>query len=330
VTADAANDVGGLVVEQLGVDVVSGGVAVRVVDDVSWVVRAGAAAAIVGESGAGKSLTARALVGLLPRAARAASGRVVVSGSDTDVDVLSLDEPGWRRVRGARIGLVMQEPRAAFDPLVRIDEQVGSALRAHRGATRAAARAAATRALLDVGLGARHATAWPHELSSGELQRAALAAALVADPDVLVADEPTSALDATVAAQILALLRRERARRGLALVLVTHDLSVAAAHCDEVHVMVAGRIVESGPVATVFGAPRHPFARALLGAAPARALPGTPLPTLPPATAPQAWPSGCRFRDRCPDVAAVCAEEPPWLTLGDRTRVRCARVGVDA
>jgi oligopeptide/dipeptide ABC transporter ATP-binding protein len=321
-----------LVVEQLAIDVDDGEGGVRVVDDVGFTLARGAAVALVGESGAGKSLLARALVGLLPRAARVVAGRVVLPGrqGEDEVDVVAFHEAGRRQIRGARIAFVMQDPRASADPLMRVGDQVGAALRAHRGLSPTAARAAAARALEAVGLDPSRTMAWPHELSSGELQRAALAAALIAEPDVVVADEPTSALDATVAADVLGLLQRERARRGLAVLLVTHDLGVAAAHCEAVHVMVAGRIVESGPVATVFRVPRHPFTRALLATAPARALPGVPLPVwVPAASTPRAWPTGCRYRDRCPDVADVCSDEPRLVTLADRTHVRCARIGDD-
>lgn len=320
---------GSLNVQDLSVDVVIDRDAVRVVDGVSMAVPGGSAVALVGESGAGKSLVARAIVGLLPPAARAAGGRVLIATNESGpLDLLAFDEAGQRRLRGARVGLLLQDPRTSFDPLRRVGDQVGAALRVHRGASSTMARAAAVRALVDLGLQPRHARAWPHELSSGELQRAALAAALIAEPDVLVADEPTSALDATVAADVLALLARERSRRGLAVLLVTHDLGVAAAHCDDVHVMVAGRVVESGPSGIVFDAPRHPFSRALFASSPARTLPGNALGTLaaPPAS-PHAWPSGCRFRDRCPDVDDVCCDEPPLVLLGDRTRVRCARIG---
>jgi peptide/nickel transport system ATP-binding protein len=316
----------GLVVENLGIDVVGVG---RVVDEASFRVTPGSAVALVGESGAGKSLTARAIGGLVPGAARVAAGQVWLGGrrdGEPDVDVAALDEPALRRVRGARVGFIFQEPATALDPLMRVDDLVGEALRAHRGASRAAARQAAAALLVDVGLMQRRAHAYPHELSGGERQRVAVAAAIAAEPDVVVADEPTSALDATVAARILALLRRERERRGLALLVVTHDLGVVASFCDDVHVMVAGRIVESGPVATVFSAPRHPYTRALLAASPARAVPGSPLPVLGPSTSPASWPSGCRFRDRCPDATVVCVDEPPLVTLSDRTRVRCARV----
>jgi oligopeptide/dipeptide ABC transporter ATP-binding protein len=316
----------GLAIEHLGIDVAG---VERVVDDVSLRVAPGAAVAVVGESGAGKTLMARALCGLLPRAARISAGRVLLHGrrdDEGDVDVVTLDEPALRRVRGARIGFVFQEPAAALDPLTRIDDLVGAAVRAHRGASRASARAAAVALLDELGLPRRRAAAFSHELSGGERQRVAIAAALAANPDVLVADEPTSALDPTIAARIRALLQREQQRRGLGLLMVTHDLGVVAASCDDVHVMVAGRIVESGPVATVLSAPRHPYTRALLAASPARALPGTPLPVLAPPTSTSSWPSGCRFRDRCPDAVESCRDDPPVVTLADRTQVRCWRV----
>jgi peptide/nickel transport system ATP-binding protein len=319
--------VNGLFVERLGIDVDGVG---RVVDDVSLRVPPGRAVALVGESGAGKSLTARALCGLLPPGARVAAGQAVLRGrrqGEADVDLLELDEAALQHVLGARLGFVFQEPAAALDPLVRVDDLVGEALCAHRGASRAAARDAAAALLVELGLPRRRAAAYPHELSGGERQRVAVAAALVAEPAIVIADEPTSALDATVAARILAVLRHVRERRGVGLLIVTHDLGVVGSFCDDVHVMVAGRIVESGAVDTVFAAPRHPYTRALLASSPARALPGAPLPVLAAPTSARSWPSGCRFRDRCPEAAAVCLDEPPLVMLADRTLVRCVRAG---
>jgi peptide/nickel transport system permease protein len=354
-----------LVVERLGIELgAAGGQAVpgqhrvRVVDDVSFSLRPGECVALVGESGAGKSLTVRAMVGLLPRGANVVAGRILLAGrppaavrpslddEDNDessegakttsracadanglVDVVQLAPRALCAVRGARMGFVVQEPREALDPLVRLDDQVGAALRVHRGLDARLARQEAQRWLEALGLPAARTTSWPHELSSGEAQRAGIAAALIACPDVLVADEPTSALDVTLSAHVHALLARERRQRGLALLWVTHDLGAVAAHADHVCVMVAGRIVESGSVSSVFGTPRHPYTQALLAAAPSRAAPGTLLPTLAAgASSPWHWPSGCRFRDRCPDVDVVCQDVPALVALPGGVQARCARV----
>ena len=239
--------------------------ALRAVDGISLALHRGRTLGLVGESGSGKSLTALALAGLLPPAAQA-SGRIRLFGQDMQ----SAPEPAWRTLRGARIGMVFQEPMASLNPAMRIGQQVAETLRAHTPLPRAA-RLARTLALLDeVGLPdpAAKAAAFPHQLSGGQQQRAMLAIALAADPDILLADEPTTALDTTVQAQILALLARLQAARGLAMLFVSHDLGVVAGIAHEVAVMQAGRIVEQGPVARVFAAPSHPYTAALLAARP--------------------------------------------------------------
>ncbi|MDP2340852.1 MAG: ABC transporter ATP-binding protein [Deltaproteobacteria bacterium] len=313
-----------LVVEHLTVLLDTGVGAARVVDDVSFTVPAGRAVALVGESGSGKTLTALALLRLLPDVAQIGGGSVRLQADGTpSVDVLSLSERALAGVRGARIGMVFQEPMTALNPLLRVDDQAGEALRVHRGLSKKAARAAASSLLERLGVPAARASAYPHELSGGQRQRVMLAVALAASPEVLIADEPTTALDVTVQAQILALLQQEQKARGLALLLITHDLGVVAEVCDDVVVMYAGRVVENGSVVDVFAAPRHPYTRALLASIPARATPGEPLPQIPgQVPALSSWPTGCRFRDRCPSADDACTAEPPVVVIGAQT-VRC-------
>ena len=313
----------GLAVDGLAIDVVTGSArgagSARVVDDVSFVVHEGRATALVGESGSGKTLTALSLLRLLPDAATVVAGRVVVDGDD----LLTLSGPALRQVRGKKVAMVFQEPMLALNPLMRVDDQAGEALRVHQQLSKKAARAAATTLLERMGLPAARASAYPHELSGGQRQRVMLASALSASPRFLIADEPTTALDVTVQAQILRLLREEQQARGLGLLLITHDLGVVAEACDDVVVMYAGKVVEQGAVKDVFAQPRHPYMQALLAAMPSLATPGQPLPQIPGQVPPAGqWPQGCRFRDRCARADAACEVDPPVVVVG-ASRVRC-------
>ncbi len=313
----------GLAVDGLAIDVVTGSArgagSARVVDDVSFVVHEGRATALVGESGSGKTLTALSLLRLLPDAATVVAGRVVVDGDD----LLTLSGPALRQVRGKKVAMVFQEPMLALNPLMRVDDQAGEALRVHQQLSKKAARAAATTLLERMGLPAARASAYPHELSGGQRQRVMLASALSASPRFLIADEPTTALDVTVQAQILRLLREEQQARGLGLLLITHDLGVVAEACDDVVVMYAGKVVEQGAVKDVFAQPRHPYTQALLAAMPSLATPGQPLPQIPGQVPPAGqWPQGCRFRDRCARADAACEVDPPVVVVG-ASRVRC-------
>ena len=326
-----------LVVEHLTVLLrMNNGDDARVVDDVSFTVAAGRSLALVGESGSGKTLTALALLRLLPDVAHISAGSALLRTLDesgpVDVDLLSLPESALARVRGKRVAMVFQEPMTALNPLLRVDDQAGEALRVHKGLSKKQARVAATELLGKMGVPASRACAYPHELSGGQRQRVMLAMALAAAPEVLIADEPTTALDVTVQAQILSLLQHEQQTRRLALLLITHDLGVVAEVCDDVVVMYAVRVVESGSVVDVFAHPRHPYTQALLAAIPSRAQPGKPLPQIPgqvPSVA--QWPTGCRFRDRCPQADEACIGEPPMKILaadvGTGTQlVRCVHV----
>jgi peptide/nickel transport system ATP-binding protein len=297
----------------------------RVVDRISLELRPGGALGLVGESGSGKSLTALALLQLLPDPpARITAGSIRFRGEE----LVGARPARLRRFRGLEAGMVFQDPMTTLDPVLTVGAQIAEPLRSHLGLDPKEARAAAIEALRSVGLPSpeRRADAYPHELSGGMRQRALIAAALCCNPALLVADEPTTALDVTVQAQILALLDRERRRRGMALLLISHDLGVIARTCDEVAVMYAGRIVERGPVGTVFAAPAHPYTAGLLRAVAALDLDAatsrrSPLPVIPGLVPPaeRFGDPGCLFHDRCSEGDAGCVEVAPgWTAANDR------------
>jgi ABC-type dipeptide/oligopeptide/nickel transport system ATPase component len=241
-----------------------------VVRGVSLAVERGEIFGLVGESGSGKTLTALAILGLLPPNARVTSGSVELQGAEGTVDLLALGPRELRRVRGGRIGLVFQEPATALNPAYTLGFQIVEAVRAHRTLSRHEARDEAVRLLDRVALpdARRRLDDYPHQLSGGQRQRVMIAMALAGGPDLLLADEPTTALDVTLQAQILELLEDLRRDLGLSVLLITHDLGVVAETCDRVAVMHAGEIVEEAAVEALFRAPAHPYTRALLAAVP--------------------------------------------------------------
>ncbi|MDE2006484.1 MAG: ABC transporter ATP-binding protein [Rhodospirillales bacterium] len=237
-----------------------------VVRDVGLALDRGETLALVGESGSGKSLTARAILGLLPPGGRVSAGRIGFDGQD----MLAAPADALRRIRGGRIGMVFQEPMTSLNPLHRIGRQVAEAIRLHRKPPRAGMRAEVIAALTRAGFAdaASRLDAFPHQLSGGQRQRVMIAMALANDPALLIADEPTTALDVTIEAQILDLLARRRAEMGLAMLLISHDLSIVRRYANRVAVMQEGAIVEQGTVDDVFAAPAHPYTRKLLAAEP--------------------------------------------------------------
>jgi peptide/nickel transport system ATP-binding protein len=288
---------------------------VRAVDGASFEIAPGGALGLVGESGCGKSLTALALLALAPPGGRIASGSVELRGRD----LLRLPEPELQKIRGAELALVFQEPASALNPVYPVGAQIGEVLRLHRGADRRTAKRAAIGLLERVGIAepARRADAWPHELSGGMKQRVCIAMALACRPALLIADEPTTALDVTIQAQILDLLADLRRSDGLAILLISHDLGVVGELCDEVAVMYAGRIVESGPVATLLDRPRHPYTRGLLRSRPSLSAPPSAdgrLPSIPGQVPdPRHRPRGCAFHPRCPIAEPSCRTDVPAL-----------------
>lgn len=277
---------------------------------------------IVGESGCGKSLTAQSLIGLLPPAARA-TGSIRLDGQE----LLGLPERALCGIRGSRIGMVFQEPMTALNPLHTIARQVGEPLRLHRGVSRAAARQAALALLERVGIpdAASRLDAYPHQFSGGQRQRIGIAMALACGPDLLIADEPTTALDVTVQKQILALLQELVAERGMALILISHDLGVIAQNVEQLLVMYGGSVVESGMTEAIFARRAHPYTRGLFAARPQLdlsapgSLPPARLPTIA-GTVPELvdLPAGCAFAGRCSFTEPACHSERPRPVVLER------------
>jgi oligopeptide/dipeptide ABC transporter ATP-binding protein len=285
---------------------------VPVVESLSLTIGAGRIVGLVGESGCGKSVTARTIMRLLPTPpARIDSGKILLDG----VDLLQLDNAGMRHARGNQIGMVFQEPMTSLNPTLPIGFQVGETLRLHQKLDRATIRKRVVEALDLVGIGAveRRYDQYPHELSGGLRQRVMIAMALICRPRLLIADEPTTALDVTIQAQILDLLARLRDELGMAILLITHDLGVVANYADEVVVMYAGKVVETAGVDLLFNRPRHPYTKGLLGAIPRLGGGTGRLSTIPGAVPdPLAMPEGCRFAARCERVLDRCrVDEPP-------------------
>ena len=293
------------------------------VDGVSFSLERGEMLALVGESGCGKSLTSLALLQLIPPPGRIESGSVIRLG---DTDVLALKGEALRRIRGRRIGMIFQDPMTSLNPVFTVGTQIIEGIRAHFKVTSAEARQRALQLLQEVGIPdpVDRLKAYPHQLSGGMRQRVMIAIALAAEPEILVADEPTTALDVTVQAQILEVLDSLRARRGMAVLLITHDLGIVAGRADRVAVMYAGQIVEEASTPRLFANPSHPYTQGLFASVPR--ITG-PLKRLNPirgsVPAASAWPTGCRFRPRCPQAFDRSETEPPLIPVEPEHRMRC-------
>jgi oligopeptide/dipeptide ABC transporter ATP-binding protein len=298
----------------------------RAVDGVSFTLEAGRVLGLVGESGCGKSMTALSLMRLVPSPGRIVGGRVLLDGRD----LLELDEHEMRAVRGAGLGMIFQEPMTSLNPVVTVGSQIAEAVRLHRSVGRREAWERAVELLTEVGIAdpARRARDYPHQLSGGMRQRVMIAIAISCEPRVLIADEPTTALDVTIQAEILELLRTLRERRGMGLLLITHDLGVVAEEADEVAIMYAGRIVERAPVLDIFDHPLHPYTQALFRSMPGLGGRHERLATIP-GQVPDLLdlPSGCSFRDRCEMEIAECATVvPPLEPKAENHPAACIRV----
>lgn len=323
-TSEVSSD-GGLIVDELVIGVDDGPV---LVTGVSLHVRPGTVMGLVGESGCGKSVTSYALLGLLAPGLSVRSGRISWNG----VDLASADEKTLQRVRGHEIAYISQEPTRALDPMFTVGWQLATVVKRLRGVSGRDAKRVAEQLLTDVGIvdPPRVLKSYPHQISGGMAQRVSIALALAGTPRLLIADEPTTALDVTVQAEILGLLRGLVAERDMSIILVTHDLGVVADICDDVSVMYAGQIVETGTVRDVLVRPEHPYTMALLAADPHAAVElvgATHLASIPgQVPAPGSWPSGCRFHDRCRFAQNQCLDpvllEPRAEGQGD---VRCVR-----
>lgn len=302
-----------LSVRDLTVEIPTRHAVLKPVDGVSFDIAAGEILGVVGESGAGKSMTGNAVIGLLDPPARIAGGEIWLRGRRID----QLSGEAMRKVRGKEIGMVFQDPLTSLNPLLKIGDQLTETMLAHLDITEAEARERAIAALDEVGIPAARSRidSYPHEFSGGMRQRVVIALALCAEPSLVIADEPTTALDVSVQAQIIALLKRLCRERGTAVMLVTHDMGVIAEAADRVAVMYAGRLAELGPVREVVTRPRHPYTDGLMGSTPLasrghkrlKQIPGS-MPRL------GSLPRGCAFHPRCPRAQDRCRHDP-WPTL---------------
>ncbi|MCW4465674.1 ABC transporter ATP-binding protein [Glutamicibacter sp. MNS18] len=319
------NDSGQTVLEvrDLDVDIRTPKGTVRVVRGVGFTARRGQTLALLGESGCGKSMTAKAIAGLLDPVASVAGGHAFLDGKD--LNTMSARER--REVAGPGLGIVFQDALTALNPVYTIGTQLGEAFRIHRGASRKQAKAEAIDLMRRVGIPEpeTRVNSYPHQFSGGMRQRILIAMAVALSPRLLIADEPTTALDVTVQAQIMQLLRKLRSEEDMAVVLITHDLSVVAEEADDVCVMYAGNVVEQGSVRTVFAEPTHPYTKGLLESVPGDSVRGQGLSSIP-GSPPELnkIPAGCVYQDRCPLVAQICRDERPQLRpTGPRQRAAC-------
>jgi peptide/nickel transport system ATP-binding protein len=297
------------------------------VDGVDLTLRRGEILGLVGESGSGKSVTGFSLMGLIDPPGEVVAGEVRFKGGD----LRKLDEEAMRRLRGNRIAMIFQDPLMTLNPVLRIGEQMAETILTHQDVSEAEAMARCAEALGMVGIASPQARlrSYPHEFSGGMRQRVAIAIALLNNPDLIIADEPTTALDVTIQGQILYRMQEICRTRDTALIWITHDLGVVAELADRIAVMYAGRIVETGPVAEVLDAPRHPYTQGLLRSMPGAAQPGARLRQIDgmaPSLAARPW--GCPFRPRCPNAVTRCTEQFPAATReGGRTFHCYAPVG---
>lgn len=291
---------------------------VEPLDDVSFAIEAGQILGLVGETGSGKSVTAQAVMGLLPYLnGEISSGRIWFRGRD----MRDLPEAQWQTIRGNQISLISQNPMTSLDPVYRVGHQIVEGMRLHLdiSAREARRRAIALMTSLHIPDAEQVFRQYPHQLSGGLKQRIVIAMGLCADPKLLIADEPTTALDVTVQAQIVTLFKETTRKLGIGLLLITHDLGVIAQICDTVAVMYAGSIVESGDVRSVFARPRHPYTRALLGCVPILGMPEGALSAIPgnvPSV--RTFPAGCRFHPRCKERRDCCQQAKPKMNPIDR------------
>jgi peptide/nickel transport system ATP-binding protein len=282
---------------------------VKAVNDVSFRVERGQVMGLVGESGSGKSMTGYSIMGLIDAPGRVVSGRIMLNGTD----LRSLTPEAMRKLRGARVAMIFQDPMMTLNPVLRVDTQMTEAILAHEKVSNGEALRRAREALAKVGIPSpdERLKSYPHQFSGGMRQRVAIAIALLNKPDLIIADEPTTALDVTIQGQILAEMQRLTKETGTALIWITHDLSVIAGLADTVSVMYAGRIVESGTVDAVLDGAKHPYTRGLIESVPSRNPRGTRLKQIPGFTPSLLrLPTGCHFRERCPRADEVCKADP--------------------
>lgn len=310
-----------LSVRDLSIDYRADGEWRPAVSDVMFTVQRGKILGIVGESGCGKSTLARGLIRLLPENGRITSGRVVLDG----VDLLALKDSELRGYRWDRVSMVFQGAMNVLDPVYRIGAQIAEAIRHHRPVSKRDAWATARRLLGEVGIEADRARSYPHELSGGMKQRVGIAMAIALEPDLVIADEPTTALDVITQDVVLGQLIDLQRSAGNSMILISHDMGIIVESCDDVAVMYAGEIVETGSVEDVFARPAHPYTIGLVNAIPTTGAEtdAVSIPGHPPAAG--EWPRGCRFRARCPFAMEGCEDPIPWTHLEQDHGIRCIR-----
>lgn len=311
-----------LSVRDLRVEFVTRRGILKAIDGISFDIGRGEVLGVVGESGAGKSVTGAAVIGLIDPPGRIAGGEIWLSGRRID----NLPPEAMRKTRGKRIGMIFQDPLTSLNPLYRVGDQIAETIQTHTSLSAGAARRRAIELLAEVGIPApeRRIDGYPHEFSGGMRQRVVIALALCAEPELIIADEPTTALDVSVQAQIIALLERLGREHGTAIMLVTHDMGVIAETADRVAVMYAGRIAEIGPVQDVVQNPLHPYARGLMGAIPTLAQDSDRLVQIPGAMPRlSAIPTGCPFNPRCPHAWERCTRDRPEPIQHSEHRVAC-------
>ena len=311
-----------LQVSGLSIDFQSDGEAVKTVCDASFSVEEGKTLAIVGESGSGKTLTSLSMLGLLPPRAGISAGSIKFR----DQELIGLSEEEWRSIRGQQISMVFQDPMSALNPVITVGEQIAEMFVRIRNMRRPEARGEALALMKEVGIPdeTNRYNNYPHQFSGGMRQRVVIAIALALQPSLIIADEPTTALDVTVQAQVLRLLRQRCQARGMAMIIVSHDLGVVARSADAVAVMYSGRIVEFGSVEQVFTRPAHPYTKGLMAATPERSgqRRAVPIPGHPPD--PRSRPQGCDFNPRCPFATDECTASVPELrAIGSGRTAAC-------
>lgn len=315
---------GYLSVQDLVVEYRSGGETVQAVNHISFDLPGGRSLGLVGETGAGKTTTAKSIMRILPdHATQKVAGVIEYDGTD----ILKISETEMQKVRGGKISMIFQDPMTALNPVKTVGEQIAEGLVIHQGLDKAGARAKAIEMLHTVGISEDRVDEYPHQFSGGMKQRVVIAIALACNPELIIADEPTTALDVTIQAQVLELIKKLQEERGTSMILITHDLGVVAQICDDVAIVYAGEIVEKGTLEEIYDHPLHPYTEGLFGAIPeltrdTRRL--SPVPGLPPD--PTALPAGCYFAPRCPYATDECSGKHFDLeNVGGSHFVRCQK-----
>lgn len=315
-----------LSIQNLSVEYASGGKIINAVNGVTMELKKGTALGLVGETGAGKTTIAKAIMKILPdHATRSVEGMIDFDG----INILAAKEEVLQKIRGGDISMVFQDPMTALNPIMTVGDQIAEGIHLHQNQDKAKARLEAIQMLETVGISADRADEYPHQFSGGMKQRVVIAIALSCAPKLLIADEPTTALDVTIQAQVLDLIKSLRQKQDTSLIMITHDLGVVAEICDEVAVIYAGEIVESGTLEEIYDSPAHPYTVGLFGAIPdlkTKVDRLSPIEGLPPDHTD--LPPGCHFAPRCPRATDACREKHPALNhLGGAHYVLCNRIG---